>query len=439
MSFIYGLINRLQDFYRWLDDRFKATALASIRFITYPTFTNILANLGMATTIFFLITIVTGLPLLIYYRPTPWNAAYDSIKYITEEVTFGALLRGVHYHASNGMVLFSILHAIYVFFKRLYKGRFDFLWVTGVVLAVLTVLTAFTGYVLIFNDRAVEAQTIMMGITEAIHPALKALFAGTGLSDRALRLYAFHIAILPAIILALLSVHLPRAIRISIPMITGIFAILFLATGIYPAELGPKFDPAGTPIFMPPEWYFLWIFTLLRTWAPVIYVGVLIPGIFVVLMMLAPWVDTGRRPKITDRPKMAVIGISSIVYFIYLTLRGLQGVGPPAEQVPPVEIIGVLIGTVLASVAFFKLITPMLIERAGRPKKKVAPSLNMNMATVLLAGIVVVQLILFYAFANAFILGNNKLVSLNIGLILMGLGMSQHIYAVAKTSLEVNE
>jgi quinol-cytochrome oxidoreductase complex cytochrome b subunit len=300
---------------------------------------------------------------------------------------------------------------------------------------VLTVLAAFTGYVLIFNDRAVEAQTIMLGITEAIHPLVKSLMAGTGLTDRALRLYAFHIAIIPTILLALLSVHLPRAIRISIPVITIIFATLFLATGIWPAELGPKFDPAGTPIFMPPEWYFLWIFTLLRTWAPVIYVGVLAPSLLVVLMMIAPWIDTGRRPKLTDRPEMAIIGISSIVYFIYLTLRGLSGVGPPAEQVMPVEVIGVLIGTVIASTAFFKLLTPMLLKPKV-PKKKTEHNLPLNTATGILVVIVLVQVVLFYAFANAFIMGNSKLVSLNIGLILMGLGMSQHVYAIAKPPTE---
>ncbi len=430
MSIIYKAMDKLEEFYIWLDDRFKATVLSSIRVITYPSIANVQANLGMATTIMFLVTIITGLPLLIYYRPTPWSAAYDSIKYITEEITFGALLRGVHYHASNGMVLLSILHAIYVFFKRLYKGRFDFLWLTGVVLMVVTVLAAFTGYVLIFNDRAVEAQTIMLGITEAIHPLVRSLMAGTGLTDRALRLYAFHIAIIPTILLALLSVHIPRAIRISIPVITIIFASLFLATGIWPAELGPKFDPAGTPIFMPPEWYFLWIFTLLRTWAPVIYVGVLAPGLLVVLMMIAPWIDTGRRPKLTDRPEMAIIGISSIVYFIYLTLRGLSGVGPPAQQVMPVEVIGVLIGTVIASTAFFKILTPIL-QRAKPAKKKNEPVLPLNTATGLIAAIVLVQGVLFYAFANAFIMGNSKLVSLNIGLILMGLGMSQHVYAIA--------
>jgi len=394
----------------------------------------------MATTICFLITIGTGLPLLIYYRPSPWSAAYDSIKYITESVTFGALLRGVHYHASNAMVFLAIAHAIYVFFKRLYKGRFDFLWVTGVVLAVLTVLAAFTGYVLIFNDRAVEAQTIMLGITESIHPILKALMAGTGLSERALRLYAFHIAIIPTIIIALLSVHLPRALRISVPMIIGIFAVLFIATGIYPAELGPKFDPTTTAEFMPPEWYFLWVFTLLRTWAPVIYVGVLIPGLFVVLMMIAPWVDTGRKPKITDRPRMAIIGISSIAYFIYLTIRGLTGVGPPAQQVPPIEVVGVLIGIVIASIAFFKIITPILINKKRQPRRIKLDYIPMNTALALMGVMLGIQLILLYSFANAFIIGNNKLVSLDIGLILLGLGVTIHIYAVTpKQTTEIKK
>jgi hypothetical protein len=128
---------------------------------------------------------------------------------------------------------------------------------------------------------------------------------------------------------------------------------------------------------------------------------------------------------------MAIIGISSIVYFIYLTLRGLTGVGPPAQQVMPVEVIGVLIGTVIASTAFFKLLTPMLLNRVKTPKKKNDAYMPLNTATGLLAAIVLVQVVLFYAFANAFIMGNSKLVSLNIGLILIGLGMSQHVYAIA--------
>jgi quinol-cytochrome oxidoreductase complex cytochrome b subunit len=430
MSRFDKLVGALEAFYRWIDDRYKATAIAGIRFTFPGNFSYFLSNLGMATVICFLVTIVTGIPLMMYYRPTPWNVAYDSIEFITNKVVFGALLRGIHYHASNGMVALSVIHAAYVFFKRLYKGRFDFLWVTGVVLAVLTVFAAFTGYVLIFNDRAVEAQNIMLGITEAIHPALKFLMAGTGLSDRALRLYAFHIGLLPLLIGALLSVHLPRALRISVPTIVGVFALLFIATSIYPAELGPKYNPAVTPEFMPPEWYFLWIFTLLRTWAPVIYIGVLLPLAMLVIAAFVPWLDVGRKPKLTDRPITSIIGISGFAFWIYLTFRGTMGVGPPALQVPLLEVLGAYVIILIGSGVAFRLYTTVLARKPG-VKRPTFGYLKGNIATLLLLVIVCVQVALVWAFSSAYIIGNNRLTSLNIGLILLGLGMAQHIYSVA--------
>jgi ubiquinol-cytochrome c reductase cytochrome b subunit len=430
-SRLNDLIERLEELYRWIDDRLKATASASIRVMLPPTFSYVLSNLGMATVVCFFIACVTGLPLLMYYRPSPWNVAYDSIKFISEEVAFGHILRGVHYHSSNAMVLLSIIHAIYVFFKRLYKGRFDFLWITGVILGVVTVIVAFTGYTLIFNDRAVEAQNIMLGITDVIHPILKAMMAGSGLSDRVLRLYAFHIGIIPAIMLALMAVHLPRALRISIPMIIGIFAVIFIATGIFPAELGPKFDPRVTPQFMPPEWYFLWVYALLRTWAPVLLSAVIVPGALILIMIAIPWLDTGRRPRLTDRPVFAVIGITSVAYWLYLTFRSLIGVGPPALQIPIMEVVGVFIATLGGSALVFRLITPYLMKRAGVRRTAPQRYISGNLSTALLVAIVAVQAVLLWAFASSYIHGNIELASIDLGLLLLGLGIAQHVYAVA--------
>jgi len=425
-------VGKTRDLYRWLDDRLKATVFGSIRFTLPGTFSYVLSNLGMATTICFFIACATGIPLLIYYRPSPWNVAYDTIKFITEEIAFGAMLRGVHYHSSNAMVLLSIIHAIYVFFKRLYKGRFDFLWVTGVILGVVTVMVAFTGYTLILNDRAVEAQNIMLGITETIHPLVKSLMAGSGLSDRVMRLYAFHIGLIPAIMLALMAVHLPRALRISVPTVIGIFAVLFIATAIFPAELGPKYNPAATPEFMPPEWYFLWIFSLLRTWAPVIIVAVLLPGALIVIMMAIPWLDTGRRPFLTDRPEFAVIGMTAVSYWLYLTVRGVIGVGPPAEQIPIIEVVGVFVATVAASAIVFRLITPILKSRPRGRKKEPQRYLDDNLVTGILLVIVGLQALFVWGFTSAYIQGNSSLASMNIGLSLLGLGVAQHVYAVSK-------
>ena len=431
MQRVESLVDRVKDLLRWIDDRFNATILASVKFAMPPTFSYVFSNLGMATVLCFAIACITGLPLLLYYKPSPWDMAYDSIRFLTENVAFGHLLRGVHYHASNGMVLFSIIHAIYVFFKRLYKGRFDFLWVTGVALGVVTIILAFTGYTLIFNDRAVEAQNIMLGMAETVHPIMKSLLAGTGLNDRALRLYGFHIGIIPAIMLVLIGLHLPRSLRISAPMAIGIVGVLFVATGIFPAELGPKFDPKVTPEFMPPEWYFLWVFALLRTWAPVLWVGIALPGALVVIMMAIPWLDRGRRPKLTDRPEFAVIGVTSIVYWIYLTFRAQMGVGPPAQQIPPVEVVGVFLLILGASTFVFRLLTPWLKNKPRAKKKPSAGYLPENLPLVILALVILTQAALLWAFSSAFIQGNTEIAALSMGFVIIGLGVAQHVYAVS--------
>ena len=431
MQRVESLVDRVKDLLRWIDDRFNATILASVKFAMPPTFSYVFSNLGMATVLCFAIACITGLPLLLYYKPSPWDMAYDSIRFLTENVAFGHLLRGVHYHASNGMVLFSIIHAIYVFFKRLYKGRFDFLWVTGVALGVVTIILAFTGYTLIFNDRAVEAQNIMLGMAETVHPIMKSLLAGTGLNDRALRLYGFHIGIIPAIMLVLIGLHLPRSLRISAPMAIGIVGVLFVATGIFPAELGPKFDPKVTPEFMPPEWYFLWVFALLRTWAPVLWVGIALPGALVVIMMAIPWLDRGRRPKLTDRPEFAVIGVTSIVYWIYLTFRATIGVGPPAQQIPPVEVVGVFLLILGASTFVFRLLTPWLKNKPRAKKKPSAGYLPENLPLVILALVILTQAALLWAFSSAFIQGNTEIAALSMGFVIIGLGVAQHVYAVS--------
>ena len=426
-----SLVDRFKGFQRWIDGRFKATILGSIRVTLPPAFSYVFTNLGMATVLCFAIACITGLPLLLFYKPSPWNMAYDSIRFISENLDFGHLLRGVHFHASNGMILFSIIHASYVFFKRLYKGRSDFLWITGVILGVVTIIVSFTGYTLIFNDRAVGAQNIMLGMAETIHPILKSFLEGTGLNDRALRLYGLHIGIIPAVMLVLIGLHLPRSLRISRPMAIGVVGVLLIATGIFPAELGQKYDPSVTPEFMPPEWYFLWVFALLRTWGPGFYVGIMIPGALVVIMMAIPWLDRGRRPKLTDRPEFAVIGITSIVYWIYLTLRALIDVGPPALQIPPAEVIGVFL-LILGSSAFvFRLLTPWLKNKPRAKKRASTGYIEGNRPMAILAFVIMAQAALLWAFASAFIQGNTEVMALSLGFAIIGLGVAQHVYAVS--------
>jgi quinol-cytochrome oxidoreductase complex cytochrome b subunit len=182
---------------------------------------------------------------------------------------------------------------------------------------------------------------------------------------------------------------------------------------------------------MPPEWYFLWMFALLRTWAPVMLVGIIIPSALVMIMMAIPWLDRGRRPKLTDRPEFAVIGVTSVAYWIYLSFRANMGVGPPALQIPPVEVIGVFLLILGASAFVFRLLTPWLKNKPRAKKKASTGYLEGNLPLVILAMVIMAQAALLWAFASAYIQGNTEIVALSLGFVFIGLGVAQHVYAVA--------
>ncbi len=276
-----------------------------------------------------------------------------------------------------------------------------------------------------------EAQSIILGMTETIHPSIKSFLAGTGLNDRALRLYGFHVGIIPAAMLVLIGLHLPRVLQISRPKAIGVVGILLIATGIFPAQLGSKYDPSVTPEFMLPEWYFLWVFALLRTWAPGFYVGILIPGALMAIMMAIPWLDRGRRPKLTDRPEFAVIGITSIAYWIYLTFRTLICVGPQALQIPPCGDDRSLPPDPRLLDLRLQTLDPLAQEQAPGKEEDLHRYIEGNRPMTILAFVIMAQAALLWAFASAFILGNTEVMALSLGFAVMGLGVAQHVYAVS--------
>jgi quinol-cytochrome oxidoreductase complex cytochrome b subunit len=147
--------------------------------------------------------------------------------------------------------------------------------------------------------------------------------------------------------------------------------------------------------------------------------------------MAIPWLDRGRRPKLTDRPEFAVIGVTSIVYWIYLTFRATIGVGPPALQIPPVEVVGVFLLILGASAFVFRLLTPWLKSKPRAKKKPSTGYLQSNLPMVILALVIMAQAALLWAFSYAFIQGNTEIVALSLGFVLIGLGVAQHVYAVA--------
>src|SRR5438132_4486022 len=177
-----GVLDPIIALLRWIWDRLERTLLLAIRLVFPTRFISPMGFLGMLTVIVFLILGVTGALLLFHFTPffgncppsatnvtyvpsATCNQAYNSVQSINTNVAWGSIIRNIHYHASNAMVLLAVMHMFYQYFGGRYKLRYEILWVTGIILGVVTVIEAYTGYDLIFNIRGQQAINIGQTLT----------------------------------------------------------------------------------------------------------------------------------------------------------------------------------------------------------------------------------------------------------------------------------
>jgi menaquinol-cytochrome c reductase cytochrome b subunit len=198
----------------WVDERTSLSGGARwMMFRKVPKGTNWFYTLGSATMFAFLSQAVTGVFLAMYYRPDPAGGAYESIRYVTNDVFLGQFVRGMHKWGSSVMVILVFLHMGRTFFFGAYKYPRELNWVIGVVLLILTMAMGFTGYLLPFDERAYWATTVGVNINGTgplIGPYLSDFlrggpeFGATTLS----RFYAIHMLLIPGLIAALIGAHL---------------------------------------------------------------------------------------------------------------------------------------------------------------------------------------------------------------------------------------
>ncbi|MHB8240762.1 MAG: cytochrome b, partial [Solirubrobacteraceae bacterium] len=145
----------------WVDERTSLSGAARwMMFRKVPKGTNWFYTLGSATMFAFLSQAVTGVFLAMYYRPDPAGGAYESIRYVTNDVFLGQFVRGMHKWGSSVMVILVFLHMGRTFFFGAYKYPRELNWVIGVVLLILTMTMSFTGYLLPFDQRAYWATIV---------------------------------------------------------------------------------------------------------------------------------------------------------------------------------------------------------------------------------------------------------------------------------------
>lgn len=315
--------------------------------------------MGGLTLFFFIVQIISGTLLLIYYQPG--ESAYDSVRRITYDVDFGWLIRSAHSWSANLMIFVLFVHMFSVYFMKAYRRPREFGWWSGLVLLGLTMTFGFSGYLLPMDELSFFATKVGLEIPSKmplVGPAMADLLRGgpTVGPDTVHRFFALHVVILPALFVLFLAFHLflvqrhgnavppseeqkPESARRSIRFFPDFLLkdlamwlialnVLGLFACLYPWDLGLKADPvSSTPVGIHPEWYFMSQFQLLKVlgnWFPGAVgevVGILMVTVSGLIWALVPLFDRSSDNRTASRIG-TWIGILALAGLIALTIWG---------------------------------------------------------------------------------------------------------------------
>jgi cytochrome b6 len=198
--------------FKWFDERLEISAIEEDITSKYvPPHVNIFYCLGVITLTCFLIQFAPGFAMTFYYKPYV-TEAFNSIQYLMNEVSFGWLIRSIHRWSASMMVLMMILHVFRVYLTGGFKNPRELTWVTGVVMAVITVSFGVTGYSLPWDQVGYWAVKIVSGVPEAlpvVGPLMVELIrGGTSVGQATLsRFYSLHTFVLPWLIAVFMLMH----------------------------------------------------------------------------------------------------------------------------------------------------------------------------------------------------------------------------------------
>jgi quinol-cytochrome oxidoreductase complex cytochrome b subunit len=181
---------------------------------------NWMQTLGSATLTAFLIQLLTGVILAMYYKPDP-NSAYASIVHITNDVTLGWLVRGMHKWGASMFIILMFLHMGRVFLFGAYKYPRELNWIVGALLIPIGLFEGFTGYLLPWDQTAYWATVVginINGTAPFLGPFIAQFLQGGAEigPDTLSRFYSLHMLLLPGAIIGLIVLHLYLVVRLGV-------------------------------------------------------------------------------------------------------------------------------------------------------------------------------------------------------------------------------
>ncbi len=177
-------------------------------------------TLGSATLTAFIVQVLTGVILAMYYRPDP-DSAYESIQRITNDITLGWLVRGMHRWGASVFIILMFFHMARVFLFGAYRYPRELNWIVGVLILATGMFEGFTGYLLPWDQTSYWASVVginINGTAPFLGPFLAQFLRGgaeIGV-DTLPRFYALHMLALPGALFALIGLHLYLVVRLGV-------------------------------------------------------------------------------------------------------------------------------------------------------------------------------------------------------------------------------
>ena len=356
----------------------------------------------------FLVQGLAGMFMLLYYSPLP-DQAYSSTAYVFKNVPLGQLIETLHLYGAYAMILLAFMHLMRNYFANVHKKPRELMWVAGMLLGFVVLGFGLTGYLLpwtVVSKSATDVAIGMLGLLPGqLSGLVKFLMTGSG-SDAALlrRFVTIHTVVLPAAFLSLFgikfylfetheSAYIPAFVKdhfnevewfpkvfLYLAMIGGVLVSVLLAvSALFPFSLPPQYTPEAAASYVSqPEWYFLWMYQVLKFSffeGPGIYLGLGVITLFFVLLILLPFYDRGKERKLGSRPFFTTIGVLIIAELITLTIWGYL---TPGQVIPDLQAV-----TVVGGVAVVVFGLSWLVFRRRR-EARASPSGGGALAKVLI-------------------------------------------------------
>src|SRR5882724_4947910 len=322
---------------QWLERRLPIGGLIHSSFVAYPTPRNLNYwwTFGGILSFILVAQFITGIVLAMHYTPHV-DFAFNSVEHIMRDVNYGWLLRYAHANGASMFFLAAYIHMFRGMYYGSYKDPREILWILGVILLLLMIMTGFMGYVLPWGQMSFWAATVITNLFSAIplvgEPIVNWLWGGYAVGNPTLnRFYSLHY-LLPFVIAGVVVLHVwalhvagqnnpagvePQSDKDTVaitPYATAqdgfrmvcfclVYAwfVFYMPNYLGHADNSIPANPAVTPQHIVPEWYYLPFYAILRA-IPNKLMGVLALYGSIAILAFLPWLDTSRVRLANYRP-----------------------------------------------------------------------------------------------------------------------------------------